>query len=71
MGHVDLNEPWSFAFSPDISCLQANKYPVVAVAKTSGCITEFPLGYPNRLDCGGARLSGNRNAAYIGNISSR
>jgi hypothetical protein len=30
MGHVDLNEPWSFAFSPDISCLQVDRYPVAS-----------------------------------------
>ena len=68
---ADLNGFRSFALSPANSRLLANRDPVAsAQCSNHRWYGNASLNQPNRLDCGGARLSGNRGATRADNLSS-
>ena len=68
---ADLNGCRSFALSPANSRLLANRDPVAsAQCSNHRWYGNASLNQPNRLDCGGARLSGNRGATRADNLSS-
>ena len=69
---ADLNGFRSFALSPANSRLLANRDPVAsAQCSNHRWYGNASLNQPNRLDCGGARLSGNKRAARVSAFSSR